>query len=162
MTKAHALAAAILALAGGMAHAADAKATITQLEDRLSKIGAPRVEGTAKTGDKELPAIFFGPRRINGNYDLVDEVKKSTGATATVFVKDGDDFVRVSTNVLTPEGKRGVGTPLARAKAYESVKGGHEFCGDVEVLGTPYNACYHPIKDAAGGVIGVTYVGFKK
>jgi hypothetical protein len=30
------------------------------------------------------------------------------------------------------------------------------------VLGTPYHACYNPIKDAAGSVIGVTYVGFKK
>jgi hypothetical protein len=162
MIKAHALALAIFALAGGMAHAADTKATLAQLDERLNKFGAPRIEGTAKTGDKDLPAIFFGPRRINGNYDLVDEVKKSTGATATVFVKDGDDFVRVSTNVLTPEGKRGVGTPLARAKAYESVKSGQGFCGDVDVLGTPYHACYNPIKDAAGSVIGVTYVGFKK
>jgi hypothetical protein len=149
MIKAHALALAIFALAGGMAHAADTKATLAQLDERLNKFGAPRIEGTAKTGDKDLPAIFFGPRRINGNYDLVDEVKKSTGATATVFVKDGDDFVRVS-------------TPLARAKAYESVKSGQGFCGDVDVLGTPYHACYNPIKDAAGSVIGVTYVGFKK
>jgi hypothetical protein len=162
MKKAHALALAILALAGGMAHAFDTKATITQLEERLNKIGPPKIEGTAKVGDKEVPAIFFGPRRINNNYDVVDDIKKATGATATVFVKDGDDFVRVSTNVLTPEGKRGVGTTLARAKAYEAVKVGQEFCGDVDVLGTPYSACYHPIKNTSGGVIGVTYIGFKK
>jgi len=30
------------------------------------------------------------------------------------------------------------------------------------VLGTPFTACYDPIKDAAGKIIGVTYVGFKK
>jgi hypothetical protein len=93
---------------------------------------------------------------------VVDEVKKKSGATATVFVKDGDDFVRVSTNVLTAEGKRGVGTTLAKAKAYEAVSKGNAFCGDVDVLGTPFSACYHPIKDDKGGVIGVTYVGFKK
>ena len=107
-------------------------------------------------------AWYFGARRINGNYDVVDEIKKASGATATVFVKDGDDFVRVSTNVLTPEGKRGVGTPLARAKAYEAVKGGKEYCGDVDVLGTPFNACYRPIKDGSGAVIGATYIGYKK
>jgi hypothetical protein len=140
----------------------DPKATITQLEERLNKIGPPKVEGTVATGDKTLPAIYFGPRRINGNYDVVDEIKKSTGATATVFVKDGDEFTRVSTNVLTPEGKRGVGTNLAKAKAYEAVKAGKEFCGDVDVLGTPFSACYHPIKDTSGGVIGVTYIGYKK
>jgi len=91
----------------------------------------------------------------------VDEVKKTSGGTATIFVKDGDDFVRVSTNVLTPEGKRGVGTALAKAKAFDAVSKGDSFCGDVDVLGTPFTACYSPIKDA-GKVIGVTYVGYKK
>lgn len=147
---------------GAQAQVNDPKATITELEARLSKIGAPRVEGTDKAGDKTVPALYFGPRKLNGNYDAVDDIKKKTGATATVFVKDGSEFVRVSTNVLTPEGKRGVGTALAKAKAYDAVSKGQEFCGDVDVLGTAFNACYHPIKDAAGAVIGATYVGFKK
>lgn len=150
------------ALASAHALANDPKATIADLDARLNKLGAPKVEGTATVADKEVPAIFFGKRRINGNYDVVDEIKKASGATATVFVKAGDDFVRVSTNVLTPEGKRGVGTQLARNKAYESVSKGQSFCGEVDVLGTAYNTCYNPVKDASGAVIGVTYVGFKK
>lgn len=154
--------AALSLLSAGAALANDPKATIAALNDRLAKIGAAKIEGTDKAGDKTVPAIYFGPRKINNNYDVVDEIKKSSGATATVFVKDGDEFVRVSTNVLTPEGKRGVGTALARAKAYEAVKKGESFCGDVDVLGTPFSACYHPIKDAGGQTIGVTYVGFKK
>jgi Cache 3/Cache 2 fusion domain len=132
------------------------------LDARLQKIGVARIEGSFKQGDKELPALYFGSRRINGNYDVVDEIKKATGATATVFVKDGEEFTRVSTNVLTPEGKRGVGTHLARAKAYAAVSTGQSFCGDVDVLGTPYSACYHPVKDAAGAIVGVTYIGYKK
>ncbi len=149
-------------LAAAAAHANDPKATITALDARLAKIGAPKVEGTEKAGDKSAPGLFFGPRKINNNYDVVDEIKRSSGATATVFVKDGDEFIRVSTNVLTPEGKRGVGTPLARAKAYEAVSKGEPFCGQVDVLGTPFDACYHPIKGDGGKVIGATYVGFKK
>jgi hypothetical protein len=157
------LIAAFATLLAGAAHAADdPKATIAALNERLAKIGAPKVDGTDKAGDKQVPAIYFGARKINNNYDVVDEIKKSSGATATVFVKDGDDFVRVSTNVLTPEGKRGVGTALAKAKAYEAVNKGESFCGDVDVLGTPFAACYNPIKDGGGKVIGVTYVGFKK
>jgi hypothetical protein len=152
----------LLAVAAAAAHANDPKATIASLNERLAKIGAPKLEGTDRAGDKTVPAILFGSRKINNNYDLVDDIKKTTGATATVFVKDGDDFVRVSTNVLTPEGKRGVGTSLARAKAYDAVAKGDNFCGDVDVLGTPFQACYNPIKDAAGKVIGITYVGFKK
>ncbi|MCK7498589.1 MAG: Cache 3/Cache 2 fusion domain-containing protein [Comamonadaceae bacterium] len=34
---------------------------------------------------------------MNNNFDVVDAVRKQHNATATVFVKDGDEFVRVST-----------------------------------------------------------------
>lgn len=159
--KTHLLAAALL-LALGSAHADDPRAAISVLDARLGKIGAPKLEGTDKAGDKTVGALFYGPRKINNNFDVVDEVKKSTGASATVFVREGEDFIRVSTNVLTPEGKRGVGTALAKAKAYEAVSKGEQFCGPVDVLGTPFDACYNPIKDGGGKVIGATYVGFKK
>ena len=156
-------AAAVLTLVAATAHASnDPKAAIAALDGRLAKMGTPKLEGSDKAGDKAVSAIYFGPRKINNNYDVVDEIKKTTGATATVFVKEGDDFIRVSTNVLTPEGKRGVGTALAKAKAYEAVSKGESFCGQVDVLGTPFDACYNPVKDAGGKVIGVTYVGFKK
>lgn len=146
----------------GTAHAYDPQATIADLDARLAKIGAPKLDGTEVVAGKTVPAIYFGDRKINNNYDVVDAIRKAHSATATVFVKEGEEFVRVSTNVLTPEGKRGVGTPLARAKAYEAVSKGDKYCGQVDVLGTPFDACYHPIKDAGGKVIGLTYVGYKK
>lgn len=154
--------AATLVLMCAAAHANDPKATIADLNAKLSKIGAVKIDGTDKVGEKTVPALYFGPRKINNNYDVVDGIKKSTGATATIFVKDGEDYVRVSTNVLTPEGKRGVGTTLARAKVWEAMNKGDNYCGDVDVLGTPFAACYNPIKDASGKVVVVTYVGFKK
>lgn len=154
--------AATLFLSAGAAQANDPQAAIAALDARLAKIGAPKLEGTDKAGERPVPAIHFGARKINNNYDVVDEIKKTTGATATVFVKDGNEFTRVSTNVLTPEGKRGVGTQLARNKAYEAISRGDKHCGPLEVLGTSYDTCYHPIKDAAGKVIGITYIGFKK
>jgi len=154
--------AAMLLLAIGTANANDPKDAIAKLDARLAKIGAPKLDGTDTAGEKTVPALFFGARKINNNFDVVDEIRKSTGASATVFVKEGDDFIRVSTNVLTPEGKRGVGTALARAKAYESVSKGEQYCGQVDVLGTPFDACYNPIKDGGGKIVGVSYVGFKK
>ena len=146
----------------GSAHAADPKATIADLDARLAKIGVAKVDGTDKAGDKTVPALYFGERKINNNYDVVDGVRKAHDATATVFVKDGDEFVRVSTNVLTPEGKRGVGTQLARNKAYEAVIKGTQYCGPIDVLGTAFDACYNPIKDAGGKLVGVSYIGHKK
>ena len=158
----HLLIPAIALLLATAAHANDPKTAIATLDARLAKIGVAKVDGTDKAGDKTVGALFFGPRKINNNYDVVDEIKKSTGATATIFVKEGDDFIRVSTNVLTPEGKRGVGTALARAKAYEAAVKGDQFCGEVDVLGTKFDACYNPVKDAGGKVVALTYVGFKK
>jgi Cache 3/Cache 2 fusion domain len=104
-----------------MAQASDPKATIADLDARLAKIGMAKLEGTDAVAGKTVPAIYFGDRKINNNFDVVDAVRKAHSATATVFVKDGDEFVRVSTNVLTPEGKRGIGTQLARNAAYASV-----------------------------------------
>lgn len=144
------------------AYANDPKATIAELDARLSKIGPPRVEGTDTVAGKTVPAIFFGQRKINNNFDVVDGLRKTHQATATIFVKDGDEFVRVSTNVLTPEGKRGIGTQLARNAAYEAVSKGQQYCGPIDVLGTAFDACYNPIRDAGGKIIGVSYIGHKK
>ena len=151
-----------LLVALGTAHANDPKATIADLDARLAKIGAPKLEGTDIAGAKTVPAMYFGDRKINNNYDVVDALRKAHQATATVFVKDGDEFVRVSTNVLTPEGKRGVGTQLARNAAYEAVSNGRQYCGPIDVLGTAFDACYNPIKDGGGKIIGVSYIGHKK
>ena len=157
-----ATAAIVMFAAFGAAHAEDPKATIADLDARLAKIGTAKLDGTEKAGDKTVPALYFGERKINNNYDVVDAVRKAHNATATVFVKDGDEFVRVSTNVLTPEGKRGVGTQLARNKAYEAVIKGTQYCGPIDVLGTAFDACYNPIKDASGKLIGVSYIGHKQ
>ena len=67
-----------------------------------------------------------------------------------MFVKDGDEFVRVSTNVLTPEGKRGVGTQLGAQCCLPRRLQGEQYCGPIDVLGTAFDACYNPIKDGKG------------
>lgn len=154
--------AAVVLFAAAAAHANDPKVTIADFDARLAKLGAPKIEGTDTVGGKTVPAIYFGDRKLSNNNDVVDAVRKAHDATATVFVKDGEEFVRVSTNVLTLEGKRGVGTALARNAAYASLAQGKQYCGPIDVLGTAFDACYNPIKEAGGKVIGVSYVGHKK
>ena len=154
--------AAVLALSATSASANDPKATVAALDARLAKIGEPKLEGTEKSGELTVPGLYFGARKVNNNHDVVDEIKKSTGANATIFVKHGEEYIRVSTNVLTLDGKRGVGTALAKAKAYESVNKGDPFCGPVDIIGTAYDACYNPIKDKGGKVIGISLTAFKK
>ena len=74
------------------AQAYEPKATIADLDARLAKIGTARVEGTDTVAGKPVPALFFGERKINNNFDVVDAIRKTHSATATVFVKDGEEF----------------------------------------------------------------------
>jgi hypothetical protein len=65
----------VLATALAMAGAAlanDPKATIADLDARLAKIGAPKINGTEVVAGKTVPAIFFGDRKINNNCDVFD------------------------------------------------------------------------------------------
>ncbi len=56
----------------------------------------------------------------------MDRFAEATGGgVATVFVRDGDDFVRVSTSVRNAEGARAMGTVLDHASpAYAKVIAG--------------------------------------
>jgi hypothetical protein len=60
---------------------------------------------------------------MNNNFALVDEVVKEAQGTATIFVKNGDEYVRVATNVKKDDGSRAVGTILdPKGKVIESIK----------------------------------------
>ncbi len=100
---------------------------------------------------------------MNNNFELVDEVQKEKGGTATIFVKSGDDFVRVATNVKKDDGSRAIGTLLdPKGKAIVAIAKGESFFGEVTILGKPYITGYEPIRDASNNVVGVYYVGYKK
>ena len=84
------------------------------------------------------------------------------GMTATLFVKDGSDYIRVSTSVPKPDGTgRAIGTVLV-GPALEAIKAGKAYYGEVPILGTPYITGYEPIKDSSGAEMGIYYVGYKK
>jgi len=140
----------------------DPRKTVEELKQKFVKMGEPRIQGVEKSGNVMAPVIYFGNQKINNNFTVVDEIKKVSGAYATVFVKDNTDFIRVSTNVLTPKGVRGVGTKLAHNKAYEAVMNGEVYCGDIDILGKSYYTCYDPIIEKGGRVIGIYLIGFKK
>jgi Cache 3/Cache 2 fusion domain len=134
------------------------------LKAMTAKLGAPKLDGQEAVGGKDAPALYFGTTKINNNFDIVDAVGREDGVgmTATLFVKGGDEYIRVSTSVPKPDGSgRAIGTVLA-GPALESIKAGKTHYGDVPILGTPYVTGYEPIKDSSGVIIGVFYVGYKK
>lgn len=144
------------------AFAKDPKVSLAALKSTLEKLGPATLEGSSKVADRDVPNLKFGPRVVNNNYTVVDNIKKQHDGTATLFVKAGDEYVRVSTNVLKDDGTRAVGTTLAKNKAYEAIQKGETFCGQVDILGKPYDTCYEPIKSSTGEVIGIYYVGYQK
>lgn len=140
----------------------DPEKSLKGLKDKLAKLGTPKLgDKKTKVGETaDVPELLFGKKVLNNDWTVVDQVKEEFGGTATVFVKHGDKFIRVTTNVLK-DGARAVGTELAKNAAFESVSKGGKFCGDIDILGTPYKTCYEAIKDGET-VIGVYYVGYKK
>ncbi len=141
--------AAIVSAQGSMANVKEA---MVMLKEKTSALGVAKIEEGS---------IFFGEIDMSGNFDIVDEVADSKICTATVFVKKGESFIRVATNVIK-EGRRVIGTELDPAgAAYAAITKGEAYYGQVDILGKQYEAGYEPIKDASGNVIGVLYVGFK-
>ncbi len=137
--------------------------SVKALEHFLALYGAPVLHAQEMIASKELsaPKLTFGKQRVNNTFDSVDNIKKKYGGTATVFVRAGEEFVRVSTNVIKDDGTRAIGTTLAKNKAYETIMNKEMFCGRVDILGHPYDTCYAPILDAKKNVLGIYYTGYK-
>jgi methyl-accepting chemotaxis protein len=111
-------------------------------------------------GDKETPAIRNGSTLLNLNTEIVDRFTSVTKAVATVFVRTGDDFVRVSTSLKKEDGSRAIGTALDRNHpAYQGLLKGDEFVGKATLFGKDYMTKYVPVKDGQGKVIAVLFIG---
>jgi methyl-accepting chemotaxis protein len=109
----------------------------------------------------KAPDLLLGGKAQGNNYQLVDALTAIMGGTATVFSRSGEDFVRISTNVVTDTG-RATGTVLNPAgAAMAAIKQGKAFYGSVDILGNPFVTGYEPLFDAQGKVVGIGYVGYK-
>lgn len=98
--------------------------------------------------------LYKGALKINGNYDLIDEIGEMTGDTVTIFQGD----TRVATNVMN-EGERAIGTTVSKEVAEIVLNNGQKYYGEAVVVGHLYQAAYEPIMDADGQIVGIFYVG---
>lgn len=137
-------------------------AALQLLHERADALGSPGIKGKTWVDGRLVPNLVFGKQPQANHFELVDSVTKVLGGTATLFVKSGDSFVRVSTNVQKSDGSRAVGTILdPQGKALAAIKQGKPFYGVVEILGEAYITGYEPMRDASGNTIGAWYVGYK-
>ena len=139
------------------------KKAMAMLKAKAEKMGPATIKGEASVAVKKVPALYFGKTKMNNNFALVDKVQKIMGGTATLFVRSGDEFIRVATNVKKDDGKRAIGTSLdPNGKAIIAIKNGEAYYGEADILGKTYVTGYEPIRGTDGNVIGIYYVGYLK
>lgn len=107
--------------------------------------------------------VLVGGILLNRDYTIVDAIKEFEYREtyqghdlgfSTIFL----DGVRISTNVLTADGKRAVGTVLSQ-EVYTHVMRGTEWIGRAFVVDDWYLSAYVPIYDLENRIIGMLYTG---
>ena len=113
----------------------------------------------------DLLGVIYGGIVLNRSQTIVDTVRdtvfqheiykgRSIG-TATIFFKD----LRISTNVLTPDGKRAIGTRVSQEVKEHVLAKGRKWTDRAFVVSDWYITAYEPIEDIFGERVGMLYVG---
>jgi two-component system NtrC family sensor kinase len=114
----------------------------------------PIVNGNAHIIGAALTFHLF-----NNDFTLVDEIKNTAGIdTVTIFLGD----LRVSTNVMTDENQRAVGTRLAEEVSDVVLYHNRPYVGTAFVVNETYITRYEPLSNSLGQVVGALYVGTRQ
>ncbi|MBS1203976.1 MAG: methyl-accepting chemotaxis sensory transducer [Proteobacteria bacterium] len=107
-----------------------------------------------------VPLLKGGDSDLHENNATVDDFLTRTGAIATLFVRSGDDFVRVATSLRKENGDRAIGTKLDKASpAFAPALKGETYRGLALLFGKRYITQYQPVKDNNGNTIAILFVG---
>ena len=94
------------------------------------------------------------------NTTVLGYVTQDMGDVGTIFIKDGDDFVRYTTSVKDESGKSAYMTKLDKnSQAYKSLIKGEKYSGSTILFGKSYQASYIPLKTKSGVLIGAYFIG---
>jgi two-component system NtrC family sensor kinase len=137
---------------------------------------APRAEEEETSGmalavaapvfeEGDLIGVIYGGLLLNRNQAIVDTVRDTVFqheiykgrniGTATIFFND----LRISTNVLTPDGKRAIGTRVSKEVKEHVLIKGKRWTDRAFVVNDWYITAYEPIEDIFGERVGMLYVG---
>jgi len=115
--------------------------------------------------DGSLLGVLYGGNLLNRNYKIVDRVKETVYqaarykgkdvGTATIFQGD----LRISTNVMTKNGNRAIGTRVSEEVYEQVLTKGLPWIDRAFVVTDWYKTAYEPIRNINGQTIGILYVG---
>jgi len=134
-------------------------------EDRETSGMMLKAAASVINENDELLGVLYGGILLNRNYEIVDRIKETvfrgekykgleTG-TATIFQGD----LRISTNVLDPQGQRAIGTRLSEEVKRAVLDEGKSWNDRAFVVKDWYITAYEPIKNIEDKIIGILYVG---
>lgn len=113
----------------------------------------------------EVYGIVYGGILLNRRFDLVDRIRKTVFeldyfdgkplGTVTIFLGD----TRITTNVITADSVRAIGTLVSDEVYAKVLEKGERFADRAFVVNDWYLSAYDPIRDAKNNVIGILYVG---
>lgn len=109
--------------------------------------------------NERTPTALLNGEILNNNFSLVDKFTEVTGATATVFLRNNDDFIRVSTSLRNLNNDRVFGTYLGRNHpGYQQLMDGQDYVGKALLFGKNYMTKYAPVRQN-GRTVAVLYIG---
>jgi methyl-accepting chemotaxis protein len=130
-------------------------------EQRFSGGLHVRNDERVTVGSLQTPALYLGATRLNNEFSEVDDFTRMTAGVATVFVRDGEEFVRITTSLTKQDGTRALGTVLDHQHpAYQRLLAGQSYVGRALLFERFYMTQYTPVRDSGGRVIAVLFVGF--
>ena len=115
--------------------------------------------------DDAVAGALYGGILLNRRFSLVDDIRNSVFGTesfenkpvGTVTIFLGD--VRIATNVLQADSTRAIGTRVSEEVYRTVLERGERFHSRAFVVNDWYLSAYDPIRDPAGDIIGILYVG---
>ncbi|WP_295478544.1 methyl-accepting chemotaxis protein [uncultured Pseudomonas sp.] len=140
----------------------DSTRRLASLFEKRFGSGLSLQTGTSFTvAGTQTPGLYLDGQALNNEFGEVDEFRNLTAGVATVFVRSGDDLVRISTSLTKQDGSRAIGTVLDRqGQAYARLMANKEYVGKAMLFGRLYMTQYSPVVDASGKVIAALFVGF--
>jgi two-component system NtrC family sensor kinase len=115
--------------------------------------------------NQKLLGVVYGGVLLDRNFEIVDRIKQTVFqndqyegkdiGTASIF----QDDLRISTNMRNEDGSRAIGTRVAEDVYEQVVQQGKPWMHRAFVVNRWYITAYEPIRDLAGGIIGMLGVG---
>jgi methyl-accepting chemotaxis protein len=96
-------------------------------------------------------------------YTLIDGLSSDLKIAATIFIRENNDYRRISTSIIDNSGNRAVDTYLGTGSAaYPSIQSGRDYSGQAVILGRDFLAEYKPIfSPNSRDVIGILFIGIE-